>query len=79
MSHPARLQTLLLVSHRDWNVGELAKATGLSQSALSQHLGRLRAAKLVRVRKDSQRVYYRCDDATVLQILAVLGLRESML
>lgn len=77
MSHPARLRTLLLISQREWFVGDLAKQNGLSQSALSQHLKRLREAKLVRVRRESQSIYYRCDDPKVLEILHALGLRGA--
>jgi len=77
MSHPARLRTLLLITEQEWLVGDLAKENGLSQSALSQHLKRLREAKLVRTRRDSQSIYYRCNDPKVLEILAVLGLRSA--
>lgn len=75
MSHPVRLQALLLVSRQEWIVGDLATAIRLSQSALSHHLTRLRAAKLVRTRRENQKIYYRCDDETALGILATLHLR----
>lgn len=76
MSHPARLRTLVLICEREWIVGDLAKHNNLSQSALSQHLKRLREAKLVRSRRESQTIFYRCDDPRVLQVLEVLGLRK---
>jgi DNA-binding transcriptional ArsR family regulator len=44
----------------------------LSQSALSQHLGRLRRANIVRTRRDSQTIYYSIDDHDVLRILRLL-------
>ncbi len=77
MSHPARLRTLLLIAEREWAVGDLARHNGMSQSALSQHLKRLREVKLVRMRRESQSIYYRCDDPKVLEILQVLGLRSA--
>ena len=44
----------------------------LSQSALSQHLGRLRRANIVRTRRESQTTYYSIDDHDVLRILRLL-------
>lgn len=46
---------------------------GLSQSALSQHLGRLRRAHIVRTRRESQTIYYSIDDTDVLRIIRLLG------
>jgi DNA-binding transcriptional ArsR family regulator len=40
------------------SVGELVEKIGLSQSALSQHLARLRRDGLVRTRRCSQTIYY---------------------
>ena len=45
----------------------------LSQSALSQHLSRLRKAQIVRTRRESQTIYYSIDDVDVLRILRLLG------
>ena len=47
------------------SVGELQSVVGLSQSALSQHLARLRAAGMVTTRRDGQTIHYRlADDET---------------
>ena len=54
------------------SVGELAERVGLSQSALSQHLAKLRAEGLVATRKQAQTVYYRIDQSKVLTLLTVL-------
>ena len=54
------------------SVGELAERVGLSQSALSQHLAKLRAEGLVATRKQAQTVYYRIDQPKVLTLLTVL-------
>lgn len=43
------------------------------QSALSQHLARLRRANIVRTRRESQTIYYSIDDSDVLRILRLLG------
>jgi DNA-binding transcriptional ArsR family regulator len=44
----------------------------LSQSALSQHLGRLRRTNVVRTRRKSQTIYYSIDDTDVLRLLRLL-------
>uniref|UniRef100_A0A7C1NWM1 ArsR family transcriptional regulator n=1 Tax=Agrobacterium albertimagni TaxID=147266 RepID=A0A7C1NWM1_9HYPH len=77
MANPSRLRTLMLICEREWTVGDLAVQIGISQSALSQHLRRLRVAKLVKVRRESQWMLYRCEDVAVLAILDVLGLRVN--
>src|SRR5688572_13262494 len=61
-----------LVVRGEASVGTLAEAVGLSQSALSQHLARLRADGLVAARRDSQTVFYRVADPKVGRVLALL-------
>ena len=63
---------LLLVDGRELTVGTLAQRVGLSQSALSQHLSRLRAANAVSTRRDAQVIYYSCRSAEVKAILNAL-------
>jgi ArsR family transcriptional regulator, virulence genes transcriptional regulator len=53
-------------------VGELAAKVGLSQSALSQHLAKLREEGLVATRKEAQTVYYRVCDPRADQLLSLL-------
>ena len=45
----------------------------LSQSALSQHLGRLRRANLVSTRRQSQTIFYSLIDKDVVRILKLLN------
>ncbi|MGZ9100730.1 MAG: ArsR/SmtB family transcription factor [Brevundimonas sp.] len=54
-------------------VGALVAEVGLSQSALSQHLARLRSEGLVTFRRDSQTLHYRVADPAVLRVLATLS------
>lgn len=56
----------------EMSVGELAGRVGLSQSALSQHLAKLRAEGLVATRKQAQTVYNRIDQPKVLTLLTAL-------
>jgi ArsR family transcriptional regulator, virulence genes transcriptional regulator len=61
-----------LMTQKEMNVGELVEAVDLSQSALSQHLTKLRADGLVTFRRDSQHVYYRIADPRVGKLIKVL-------
>jgi DNA-binding transcriptional ArsR family regulator len=54
MGNPQRLRILLLLAERERSVIELEALVGLSQSAVSQHLARLRQTGLVRFRRDGQ-------------------------
>jgi DNA-binding transcriptional ArsR family regulator len=63
-----------LADGRERSVSELESIiANLSQSALSQHLGRLRRANIVRTRRESQTIYYSIDDTDVLRILRLLS------
>jgi ArsR family transcriptional regulator len=61
-----------LVECGEVNVGRLADVVGLSQSALSQHLAKLREDGVVATRRESQTIWYRIEDARVAQLLAAL-------
>ena len=56
----------------EMTVTELVERIGLSQSALSQHLARLREDELVTFRRQSQTLHYRVCDARAARLLAVL-------
>ncbi len=74
LSNTVRLAILLRIIKREWTVNELAADLQVSQSALSQHLCKLRQAGIVRSRRDRQWIYYRCDNNLILRILAEAGL-----
>jgi ArsR family transcriptional regulator, virulence genes transcriptional regulator len=61
-----------LVECGEANVSALAEAVGLSQSALSQHLAKMREEKLVTYRRESQTLWYRIADRRVEDLLATL-------
>lgn len=71
-SEPRLLVLCYLAEAGEMSVGELTAQVGLSQSALSQHLARLREEKLVATRKEAQTVYYRVCDPKAGQLLALL-------
>ena len=61
-----------LVEWGEASVGTLADAVGLSQSALSQHLAKMRDEGLVTYRRESQTLWYRIADPRVQALLASL-------
>ena len=75
MSNAKRMRILNeLADGRERSVSELEGVIAtLSQSALSQHLARLRRANIVRTRRESQTIFYSIDDADVLRILRLLS------
>ena len=61
-----------LVEWGEGTVGSLAKASGLSQSALSQHLAKMRQAELVTYRREGQTLWYRIADPRIEELIATL-------
>src|SRR5215468_7192050 len=73
LANEKRLIILCFLATRgEMPVGALVEALGLSQSALSQHLARLRRDGLVLFRRESQTLYYRLADPRVMRVLSVL-------
>src|SRR3977135_3763815 len=73
LGNEKRLLVLCFLAARgEMTVGELAEVVKLSQSALSQHLARLRADGLVAFRRTSQTLHYRVADRRAMRILQVL-------
>ncbi len=73
MANEFRLLTLCyLAESGELSVGALAERVGLSQSALSQHLAKLREEGLVATRKEAQTVFYRVCDPKAEQLLSLL-------
>ena len=61
-----------LVLVREMSVSDLADAVGLSQSALSQHLAKMREDGLLATRREAQTVFYRIADPNAARLLALL-------
>lgn len=61
-----------LVEHGEVAVSDLARDIGLSQSACSQHLAKMRDEGLVAFRRESQSLWYRIADPRVETLLATL-------
>lgn len=54
------------------SVGARVEAVGLSQSALSQHLAKLRDDELVAFRRQSQTIFYRVADPKAARVIELL-------
>lgn len=72
MSNQHRLMILCQLSQGEMCVGELEEIIDLSQSALSQHLARLRRDKLVKTRRQAQTIFYSLDGEEAPSIIEVL-------
>ena len=65
LSDPTRAQLIFLLTHREYSVNELSQYVDVTPSAVSHHLARLRAIRLVRTRREGNQIFYSIDDAHV--------------
>ena len=72
LAHPARLLVLCQLVEGESSGGELQPITGLSMSALSQHLAVLREMELVTTRRESQTIYYSLAEGPAMGVLDAL-------
>jgi len=72
LSNHYRLMILCCITEGELTVGDLNQQIDLSQSALSQHLAKLRENNIVKTRRESQTIYYRIADPKILYLLQVL-------
>jgi DNA-binding transcriptional ArsR family regulator len=61
-----------LIEEGEMNVSQLADAVDLAQSALSQHLAKMREDGLVTFRRESQTIWYRIADPKAARVLKTL-------
>lgn len=69
MANTHRLTLLSVLCQGERCVGELENIIGISQSALSQHLARLRERNLVSTRRKAQTIYYSLSSQDVKKLL----------
>ncbi|HYD98938.1 MAG TPA: metalloregulator ArsR/SmtB family transcription factor [Alphaproteobacteria bacterium] len=72
LSNERRLVILCHLAAGERSVGELERLVGLSQSALSQHLARLRRDHLVSTRRSAQTIYYSLTSEAAKTVLTTL-------
>jgi ArsR family transcriptional regulator len=61
MADKTRLKILALVKHEELCVCELVEILKMTQPSISQHLRKLKQAKLVKERRSSQWIFYSID------------------
>ena len=71
LANPMRIRVLELLSEQERSVAEMLVEIGVEASALSQQLAVLRAAGLVKGRRDGSNVYYTVTTPHVADLLAV--------
>jgi DNA-binding transcriptional ArsR family regulator len=69
LADPTRVRVLLALHDGELSVGDLAGRLGKPVPAVSQHLAKLRMARLVRTRREGTRVHYRVGNEHVLRLL----------
>lgn len=72
MGNAKRMLILCNLVEGEMAVSALAEKVGLSQSALSQHLAKLRHRNLVSTRRDAQTIYYSVSAESVIAVLKTL-------
>lgn len=72
VANAKRLLILCELVKGERSVGSLQAAIGLSQSALSQHLAKLREADMVATRREGQTIFYRIVDPDLEALMAAL-------
>ncbi|MEH6611287.1 MAG: metalloregulator ArsR/SmtB family transcription factor [Halioglobus sp.] len=72
LGHADRLMVLCQLKLGEQSVGELSESVGIKQSALSQHLARMRHMGVVESRRDAQTIYYSIAGDKVTQIVSLL-------
>lgn len=72
LGHSKRLMAMCRMMDDEVSVGTLAESVGLGQSALSQHLSKLRALGLVTTRREGQTIYYRLASEEARELIGTL-------
>ena len=69
LADETRLQLVWALLHGEHAVGELADHVGVQPANVSQHLAKLRLARLVRSRRDGNRILYLVENDHVRRLL----------
>lgn len=72
LGDPSRVRLILvLLQHGEVSVGELARQTGITETACSHSLRLLRSERIVRTRRDGRSVLYSLDDDHIATLIDV--------
>jgi ArsR family transcriptional regulator, lead/cadmium/zinc/bismuth-responsive transcriptional repressor len=67
-SDTSRVRIVSVLLAGETNIGALAQAVGISESAVSHHMRGLRQMHMVVSRRDGKEVYYRIDDEHIIAL-----------
>lgn len=70
MGDPTRCKLIFALSQQEMCVCDLANLLSMTKSAVSHQLGKMRASRIVRCRREGKSVFYSLDDDHVAQIFA---------
>lgn len=76
LADATRIRIVLALREGELSVNSLAEAVDRTPAAVSQHLAKLRWGKIVRVRQDGNRMYYRLTDEHAAR-LVVEAIRQA--
>ena len=69
LADATRVQVLWALVDREMSVSELAEHVGKPAPSVSQHLAKLRMARLVHTRRDGTTIFYRLENDHVAQLV----------
>ena len=72
IAHPLRLKVLCVLAGGELPVQDIMEAVGTSQSNISQHLAILRDKKILKTRKEANRVHYRIADLRTVKLIEMM-------
>jgi len=70
LADATRVRIILALRDGERSVNDLASLVDRSPAAVSQHLAKLRWAKVVRIRQDGNKVFYRLADEHAIRLVA---------
>ncbi len=72
IAHRDRLKILCVLVAQELSVSEIKENVGLRQSAISQHLARMKEEGFISGRRDGRQIYYSIADPAALSIIMIL-------
>ena len=76
LSHPVRFTILATLAKGEMSVGQLVDELDSSQSAVSQHLSKMKDAGIVKSHKESNFVYYSLKNPKYKELISLIGKLE---
>ena len=65
LADPTRAQLVYMLTKTEYSVNDLSRFVAVTPSAVSHHLAKLRAIRLVRTRREGSTIFYSIDDTHV--------------